>query len=207
MLTFPTFFLILIIMGLLERITIVWMMLIIGVTRWPRMARLVRGEVIRIRGMDYVQAATSVGVHPARIIGRHVLPNAIGPVLVAMTFGIAGAIIVEAALSFLGFGTPPPTATWGEILFQSFRYRADWWLALFPGLAIFISVTAYNIVGEGLRDAIDPQLREGLGRLVSWCGSRGWHRDRCCRDSSQVPEPVHMGRVERTGPHRVHDLV
>jgi len=161
MLTFPTFFLILIIMGLLERITLVWIMGIIGVTNWPRLARLVRGEVIKVKSMEFITASRALGLRPARIIARHVLPNALGPVLVAATFGVATAILTEAALSFLGFGTPPPTATWGEILLQSFQYQSDWWMALFPGLAIFTSVTSYNIVGEGLRDAVDPQLREG----------------------------------------------
>jgi peptide/nickel transport system permease protein len=161
MLTFPTFFLILVVMGLLERVTLVWIMGIIGVTGWPRLARLVRGEVIRVKAMEFITASRALGLRPARIIARHVLPNAVGPVLVAATFGIATAILTEAALSFLGFGTPPPTATWGEILLQSFQYQSDWWMAVFPGLAIFISVTAYNVVGEGLRDAVDPQLREG----------------------------------------------
>jgi peptide/nickel transport system permease protein len=161
MLTFPTFFLILVITGLLERITLVWIMGVIGITGWPRLARLVRGEVMRVKAMEFITASQALGVRPARIIARHVLPNAIGPVLVAATFGVASAILTEAALSFLGFGTPPPTATWGEILLQSFQYQSDWWMALFPGFAIFISATAYNIVGEGLRDAVDPQLREG----------------------------------------------
>src|SRR5207245_5184899 len=98
-----------------------------------------------------------------RIIVRHILPNALGPVLVAATFGVAGAILLESTLSFLGFGVQPPTPSWGEILTQAERYVSypgAWWLTIFPGLAIFVTVASYNLVGEGLRDALDPQLRE-----------------------------------------------
>jgi peptide/nickel transport system permease protein len=106
-------------------------------------------------------AARATGLGNLRIMLRHILPNALAPVLVEATFGVAGAILTESALSFLGLGVPPPTASWGEILSQSKRYvDFAWWLVVFPGFAIFITVTAFNLVGEGLRDAMDPRLRE-----------------------------------------------
>lgn len=160
MLTFPTLFLILAIMGMLEKTSIFTVMLVIGLTRWTGVTRLVRGEVLKLRQQDFVTAARALGVRNSRIVLSHLLPNALGPVLVSATFGIAGAILVEAALSFLGFGTPPPTASWGEILNQAQQNDMKWWLTVFPGAAIFVTVTAYNLLGEGLRDAIDPRLRQ-----------------------------------------------
>lgn len=162
MMVFPTFFLVLTIMGILERTSIWLVMLVIGATGWPGVARLVRGEILRIRALDYVAASQALGASDARVILRHVLPNAIGPVLVAAAFGNGGAILTESALSFLGFGTPPPAASWGELLTQAYEYAISpgaWWLTVFPGLAIFVTVTAYNLVGEGLRDAMDPRLK------------------------------------------------
>ena len=159
MLSFPTLFLILAVMGMLGRTSILTVMVVIGLTGWTFVARLVRAEVLKLKGQDFVTAARALGLRPSRVIWRHLVPNALGPVLVSATFGIAGAILVEAALSFLGFGTPPPTASWGELLSQAQRYESKWWLTLFPGLAIFATVTAYNLLGEGLRDAIDPRLR------------------------------------------------
>lgn len=160
LLTFPPLLLILAIMGMLEKTSIFTVMLVIGFTNWTGVARLVRGEVLKLRGQDFVTAARALGMRDGRIVVRHILPNALGPVLVSATFGVAGAILVEAALSFLGFGTPPPTPSWGEILNQAQQNEMKWWLTLFPGLAIFITVTAYNLLGEGLRDAIDPRLRK-----------------------------------------------
>lgn len=160
MLTFPALFLILAIMGMLEKTSIFTVMLVLGLTGWSGVTRLVRGEVLKIRGQDFVVAARAQGIGDARIVLGHVLPNALGPVLVSATFGVAGAILVEAALSFLGFGTPPPTASWGEILNQAQQNDMRWWLTIFPGAAIFVTVTAYNLLGEGLRDAIDPRLRQ-----------------------------------------------
>jgi peptide/nickel transport system permease protein len=161
MLTFPTFFFILTIQGMLSKTSILSTMVVIGLTRWTDVSRLVRGEVLRVRALDYVVAARALGARDRRILWRHVLPNALGPVLVSATFGIAGAILIEGALTFLGFGTPPPTASWGEILTEAYTNGYKWWLALFPGLAIFLTVTSYSLVGEGLRDAIDPRLRMG----------------------------------------------
>jgi len=159
MICFPTFFLILTIMAFLPP-NIYNVMVVIGITGWTGVARLVRGEFLKLRNQDFVVASRTIGATDARVILRHVLPNALAPVLVAATFGISGAILVESSLSFLGFGVPPPTPSWGDILSQSRSYiDFAWWLTLFPGLAIFVTVTAYNLVGEGLRDATDPRLR------------------------------------------------
>ncbi|MCK9555450.1 ABC transporter permease [bacterium] len=152
---FPAFFLIITIIAYLPS-SIYNIMIVIGVTGWPGVARLVRGEILKIKSIEYIQSARTVGVSSMRIIFRHILPNAIGPVLVSATFGVAGAILIESSLSFLGFGVQPPTPSWGEILSQAKQYLS-WWLVLFPGIAIFITVTAFNLVGEGVRDAIDPK--------------------------------------------------
>jgi len=157
---FPTFFLIITIIAFLPP-SIYNIMAAIGFTGWTGVARLVRGEFLKIREIEYVEAVKAIGAGDLRIIFRHILPNALAPVLVVATFGVAGAILTESALSFLGFGVPPPTPSWGEILSQSRAYiDFAWWLAIFPGMAIFITVTAYNLVGEGFRDAIDPRLKE-----------------------------------------------
>ena len=157
---FPTFILILSLIAFLPQS--IWnIMIILGLTMWTGVARLVRGEFLKVRDSDYATAARATGLSDMRVIFRHLLPNALAPVLVSATFGIAGAILTETALSFLGFGVPPPTASWGEILSQSKRYvDSAWWLVTFPGLAIFVTVTAFNLVGEGLRDAMDPRLRQ-----------------------------------------------
>ncbi len=161
MMCFPTFFLILTLIAFLPP-SIYNIMIALGLTGWTRIARLVRGEFLRLREGDFATAARATGLSDMRVIFRHILPNALSPVWVSATFGVAGAILTESALSFLGFGAPPPTASWGEILSQSQHYlhRGAWWLVVFPGLAIFITVTAFNLVGEGLRDAMDPRLRE-----------------------------------------------
>lgn len=159
MMCFPTFFLILTVLAFL-RPSIYNIMVIIGITGWPGVARLIRGEFLKQRQLDYVTAAHAIGASDLRIIFYHILPNSLAPVLVSATFGIAGAILVESSLSFLGFGVPPPTPSWGEILSQSKSYiDFAWWLTIFPGVAIFLTVTAYNLVGEGLRDAVDPRLK------------------------------------------------
>jgi len=158
MICFPSFFLILTLMAFLPQ-NIYTVMGAIGVTGWPGVARLTRGEFLRLRGQDFVSAAKAQGERDFRIIFRQMLPNALAPVLVSATFGVAGAILVESALSFLGFGVPIPTPSWGETLSQSREYLPiGWWLTVFPGLMIFLTVTAYNLVGEGLRDAIDVRI-------------------------------------------------
>lgn len=159
MLCFPTFFLILAVIALLEP-SIWYIMLIIGITGWMGVARLVRAEVLSIKERDYITAARSIGASNTRIIFRHILPNAAAPVLVAATLGVAGAILTESALSFLGIGVQPPTPSWGNILTSGKDYlEFAWWLSLFPGVAILVTVLAYNLLGEGIRDALDPRLQ------------------------------------------------
>jgi peptide/nickel transport system permease protein len=159
MLCFPTFFLILAVIALLEP-SIWYIMLIIGITGWMGVARLVRAEVLSIKERDYIMAARAIGASDLRIICRHILPNAAAPILVTATLGIAGAILTESALSFLGIGVQPPTPSWGNILTAGKDYiEFAWWLSLFPGLAILITVLAYNLLGEGIRDALDPRLK------------------------------------------------
>ncbi len=156
---FPSFILILAIRAFLPP-SIFYIMLIIGLFSWTGIARLVRGEFLKLKNQEFVISARALGLSDFRIIFSHILPNALAPVLVSATFGIAGAILLESALSFLGFGVPPPTPSWGSILMQAHDYvDFAWWLIIFPGAAIFVTVTAYNLVGEGLRDAIDPRLR------------------------------------------------
>ncbi len=156
---FPSIILILAVLAFLPP-SIYNIMIVIGLFSWTGIARLVRGEFLKIKVQDYVTAAKALGLSDFRIIFLHILPNALAPVLVSTTFGIAGAILLESALSFLGFGVPPPYASWGVVLSQARDYvDFAWWLTLFPGLLIFLTVLAYNLAGEGLRDAIDPRLR------------------------------------------------
>jgi peptide/nickel transport system permease protein len=138
---------------------VVAMMLVIGLVRWTDVARLVRGEILRVRTLDYVQASRALGASDARIILRHVLPNSLSPVLVSASFSMAAAILMESALSFLGFGIPDDMASWGGLLSDGRANSEAWWLAIFPGAAIFVTVTVYNIAGEGLRDALDPRMK------------------------------------------------
>lgn len=159
MVCFPTFFLILTLLAFVG--PSIWnIMIIIGLTGWTSEARLVRGEFLKLKNQDFVQAAVALGAGDARVIFRHMLPNALAPVLVSATFGVAAAILIEAGLSFLGFGVPPHIPSWGSILSQSQEFMdIAWWLTLVPGAAIFVTITVYNIVGEALRDAIDPRLK------------------------------------------------
>jgi len=161
MMAIPTFFLIITIVAFFPR-SLFNIMIIIGITSWTGDARFIRAEFFKLREQDFVQAAVSLGLPLRSILFRHMLPNGIAPVLVNATFGIAGAIFIEAALSFLGFGVAPPTPSWGQMLSLgvSTTGRFLWWLTLSPGLAIFFTVMAYNLVGEGLRDSIDPRLRK-----------------------------------------------
>lgn len=156
----PPLVLILALLAVLERPTIWHTMVVIGLTSWPGIARLTRGEFLKLRGIDYVTAARAVGAGHFRIIFRHILPNSMAPVLVPIAFGIAGAILIENGLSYLGFGSPPPSASWGNLLSAGYRNQEMWWLILFPGLAIFLTVLAYNLIGEALQEATDPRLRE-----------------------------------------------
>lgn len=164
MLAFPTLFLILAVISILEP-SIYNIMIIIGLTGWMDVARLVRAEFLSLKERDFVQAAKALGASNLRIIFGHILPNALSPVFVAATFGIAGAILVESGLSFLGLGVQPPNPSWGNIITSGKdNIEVAWWLSLFPGLAILITVLSYNLVGEGLRDSIDPRLWEAEDR-------------------------------------------
>lgn len=159
MLSFPSFFLILTVVAIL-RPNIYNVMIVIGITSWEGTARFVRAEFLSLRERDYVQAARALGVKDRRIIFRHILPNALAPVFVTASLGVASAILIEAGLSFLGFGVQPPAPSWGNILTEGRTYIFDaWWLTVFPGLAILITVLSFNLFGEGLRDALDPRLR------------------------------------------------
>jgi len=160
MLCIPTFFLILTVIAVLR--PSIWnIMVVIGLTSWEGTARFVRAEILSLREQEFVQAATAMGASGPRTIRRHLLPNAVAPVLVSATLGIASAILTEAGLSFLGFGVPPPDATWGNIIADGRKYLFDApWLTLVPGTAIFALVLAFNLFGEGLREAFHPKLRE-----------------------------------------------
>jgi len=160
MLCFPSFFLILTVVALLPA-SIYNIMIIIGLTSWMGATRFVRAEFLALRELDFVAAARALGLSNFRIIFRHMMPNAIAPVLVSATIGIATAILTEAGLSFLGFGVPPPHATWGNILSDGKRFIFDApWLTFIPGFTILVVVLSFNLFGEGLRDVMNPKLRE-----------------------------------------------
>jgi peptide/nickel transport system permease protein len=159
MLCFPTFFLILSVIAFIG--PSIWnIMIIIGLTGWMGVARLVRAETLSLKERDFVAAARAQGAGDGRIVFRHILPNTLAPILVAATLGVAGAILTESALSFLGIGVQPPTPSWGNILTAGKdNIEFAWWLSLFPGLAILFTVLGYNLLGEGIRDAADPRLK------------------------------------------------
>lgn len=157
---FPSFFLILVILATIEKRSIFHVMLIIGLTSWTGVARLIRGEFLKLADQDFVHSARALGCGSLRIMFRHILPNAMGPVLVAAAFGVASAVLTESSLSYLGFGAPPPTPTWGEMIKQGKdNIEVAWWLLVYPGAMIFLTVTAYNLAGDGLRDAMDPRMK------------------------------------------------
>ena len=160
MLCFPTLFLILAVIAVLG--PSIWnIMVVIGVTGWMGVARLVRAEFLSLREREFVVAARALGASDARLIWRHLLPNALTPVMVSATLGVAGAILTESALSFLGLGVQAPTPSWGNILTMGKdNLEIAWWLSVFPGLAILVTVMSYNLLGEGIREAIDPRLRD-----------------------------------------------
>jgi peptide/nickel transport system permease protein len=159
---FPTVVLVLVVQGLVAQPTMSTMLLAIGLTRWTEVARLVRAEVLLVTSQEYVLAARALGARPGRVLSKHVLPNAIAPVLVAATFGVASVVLIEAALTFLRVGVPPPTASWGEMLSEARDHAVAWWLLVLPGMAVFATVVALNLVGEALRDALDPRQRQAL---------------------------------------------
>ena len=158
-LLFPAFFLILILVESSGGPNIMIVMFVIGITSWPSIARLIRGEVLKQRSIEYTTAARALGAKPLRVIFRHVLPNSLSPALVSIPFGISSAIIIEASMSLLGFGVRPPAASWGQFLNEAYYDYNNWWLIFVPSVAIFLTVTTFNLVGAGLRDAMDPRLR------------------------------------------------
>ena len=162
MLCFPSFFLVLALIAFTK--PSIWnIMAVIGVTSWMGVARLVRAEVLSLKEREFVLSAKSVGCSHFRIMFRHILPNALSPVWVAATLGVAGAILLESSLSFLGLGVQPPTPSWGSIITEGKdNLEVAWWITLFPGLAILLAVLGFNLLGEGLRDALDP--RQIFGR-------------------------------------------
>jgi peptide/nickel transport system permease protein len=157
MICFPRFFLILAVVAFLPP-SIYYVMLVLGVFGWMGIARLQRGEFLRLLNQDYVTAAAALGAREGRVMFRHLLPNSLGPVLVAASFGIASAMLIESGLSFLGFGVQEPATSWGQILFTAHGQK-EWWVLVIPGAAIFVAVTCYNLVGDGIRDAVDPRLK------------------------------------------------
>lgn len=157
MLAFPTLFLILAVVAVLEP-SIYIIMFVIGLTGWMDVARLVRAEVLSLKEREFVLAARAMGASSKTIIFRHILPNAIYPVIVAATFAVGGAVLIESGLSFLGLGIQPPEPSWGGILSVGKDYiTVAWWMSFFPGVAIFLTVLSFNLLGEALRDALDPK--------------------------------------------------
>ncbi|HHG85338.1 MAG TPA: ABC transporter permease [Bacteroidetes bacterium] len=156
----PSLLMIITIMAIMDKQSIYTIMIIMGLLGWTGVARYMRGEILRTRNAEYIQAARSLGYSEWRVLFRHALPNSLSPVLVVIAFGIAGAIITEASLSFLGIGVPEDIITWGKILKASRSDISAWWLSIFPAFAIFITVTSMNLLGEGLQDALNPKVRE-----------------------------------------------
>lgn len=162
-LCFPAFFLILMVVAVTNPNVvppIIAIVVVIALVRWTGVARLARGEFLRLREEEFVVASRALGFSTWRTIFRHILPNATGPILVAGAFAVSSGILTESALSFLGFGIQHPVPSWGSLVNES-RLAENWWIQVFPGLAIFVTVLAYNLVGEAFRDALDPRLNRG----------------------------------------------
>ena len=134
-------------------------MIIIGITSWTGIARFTRAELLRIRSLEYISASNALGFSSSRTIFKHALPNALAPVFVSIAFGIASAILIESGLSFLGIGVPADAITWGGLLNLGRLYHEAWWLIIYPGIAIFLTITIYNMIAEAARDALDPKLK------------------------------------------------
>lgn len=157
MLSIPSFFLILAVIAFLTP-SIINIMIVIGLTSWMGVTRLVRAEFLSLRNREFVLAAQTLGAKDARLIFTHLLPNSLSPIIVSAVLGVAGAVLMESGLSFLGLGVQAPQSSWGNILTDGKEYiQFAWWLSMFPGLAILITVLGYNLLGEGLRDALDPR--------------------------------------------------
>jgi len=156
---FPRLVLLIMIIALVEP-SIFLIVVVLGLTQWPLTARIVRGEILALRERDFIQAGRALGFSRGRIIFRHLIPNCLGPIIVAATLGIGDTIVLEAGLSFLGFGVQPPTPSWGTMVADGRNnLLGAWWITTFPGLAIVFTVLAFNLAGDGLRDALDPRLR------------------------------------------------
>jgi len=140
--------------------SLVNVMIIIGLTNWTGIARLTRAEMLRVRQLEYIQSARALGFSSWRIILRHALPNAIAPALISISIGVANAILIESSLSFIGVGVPNDIETWGSLISSGRENFSAWWMVVFPGMCILITVLALNLIGEGLRDALDPKLRK-----------------------------------------------
>jgi peptide/nickel transport system permease protein len=153
---FPVFFLILGVVVFVGQ-SLLTIMIVVGLFRWTGIARLTRAEFLRLKELDFVVAAKALGLSTPRILLRHMLPNAISPLLVAATFSVAAGLSIESALSFLGFGVREPIPSWGGLVRSSLN-PAHWWIQVFPGLLIFMTVLCYNLVGDAIRDAMDPRL-------------------------------------------------
>ncbi len=160
MVSIPVLFLIISISSIVSHPSIYIVMMIIGLTSWTGIARFIRAEMLRIRSLEYIEAARALGYSEGRVILRHAIPNALSPVLITIAFGIAAAILIESTLSFLGVGVSPETVTWGSLLAEARQSPSAWWLAILPGTAIFLTVTIFNLIGEALTDALDPKLRK-----------------------------------------------
>lgn len=158
MVTFPKLFLIIAIVAV-TRPSIIMVMVVIGLTSWTGIARFIRAELLSIRSREYIEAARAMGYSNMRLLFRHALPNGLQPVVITLAFGMAAAILVETTLSFLGLGVSAETVSWGALLSKARETPGDWWLAVFPGLGIFLSITSLNLIGEGLTDALDPRLK------------------------------------------------
>ena len=160
MLSFPTFFLLLIISALTNHFSLSIIIVIIGLTAWPGLARLVRAEVLSLRDRDFVEAARALGASPARLVTRHLIPNALAPVVVAAAFAIGDNILAESSLSFFGLGVQPPQASWGNMLQDALTPQAEAapWMVLVPGLAIVATVLAFSLIADGIRVALDTSI-------------------------------------------------
>lgn len=159
MVAVPRLFLIIAIVAVMKSGSLMIVMMIIGLTSWMGIARLIRAELLKVRNLEYIEAAQAMGFSNMRMLFRHAIPNALSPVFIAVAFGIAAAILIEAFLSFIGIGVPAEVVTWGSLLNLARIQPTAWWLAIFPGFAIFVTVTLFNLIGEGLTDALDPKLK------------------------------------------------
>jgi len=155
----PKLLLIITVAAVSKEPSLVRIMIIIGLTSWTGIARFTRAELLRIRNLEYIDAANALGFSSIRTIFKHALPNALAPVFVSIAFGIASAILIESSLSFLGIGVPVDIVTWGSLLNAGREYSEAWWLIIYPGIAIFITITIYNMIAEASRDALDPRLK------------------------------------------------